>query len=163
MKSKKNFSGSLFLWCGRKQGRYGRSPMLKIEKYAHIYLVFAHAREFEKVCSYRNAWQTVYKARQNFDESSSRLFSYEGFSYKVVKLFFDQLHHVTTIEVSLIDALELMVFCNHQGQMDMNSEFETRLYQDLSDQILTKIKDSKELCFVWMFLRSRGPSGRDEN
>ena len=46
-----------------------------------------------------------YKARQNFDESSSRPFSYEDFSYKVVKLFFDQLHHVTTIEVSLIDAL----------------------------------------------------------
>ena len=104
-----------------------------------------------------------FKARQNFDESSSRLFSYEDFSYKVVKLFFDQLHHVTTIEVSLIDALELMVFCNHQGQMDMNSEFETRLYQDLSDEIMANIKDSKELCFVWMFLRSQGPSGRDKN
>ena len=103
------------------------------------------------------------KARQNFDESSNRLFSYEDFSYKVVKLFFDQLHHVTTNEVSLIDALELMVFCNHQGQMDMKSEFETRLYQDLSDQILAEIKDSKELCFVWMFLRSRGPSGSDKN
>ena len=48
------------LWRGRKQGRCGRSPMLKIEKYAHIYLVFAHAREFQKVCPYRNAWQTVY-------------------------------------------------------------------------------------------------------
>ena len=81
----------------------------------------------------------------------------------MVKLFFDQLHHVTTNEVSLIDALELMVFCNHQGQMDMKSEFETRLYRDLSDQILAEIKDSKELCFVWMFLRSRGPSGRDKN
>ena len=34
------------VWRGRKQGRFGRSPMLKIEKYAHIYLVFAHAREF---------------------------------------------------------------------------------------------------------------------
>ena len=56
-----------------------------------------------------------------------------------------------------------MVFCNHQGQMDMKSEFETRLYQDLSDQILAEIKDSKELCFVWMFLRSRGPSGNDKN
>ena len=103
------------------------------------------------------------KARQNFDKSSNRLFSYEDFSYKVVKLFFDQLHHVTTNEVSLIDALELMVFCNHQGQMDMKSEFETRLYQDLCDQILAEIKDSKELCFVWMFLRSRGPSGRYKN
>ena len=49
-----------FLWRGRKQGRCGRSPMLKIEKYAHIYLVFAHAREISKVCSYRSPWQTVY-------------------------------------------------------------------------------------------------------
>ena len=48
-----------FLWRGRKQGRCGRSPMLKIEKYAHIYLVFAHAREISKVCSYRSPWQTV--------------------------------------------------------------------------------------------------------
>ena len=117
------------------------------------------------------------KARQNFDESFNHVFSYENFSHKVVKLFFDQLHHVTTNEVSLIDALELMVFCNHQGQIDMNSEFETRLYQDLSDQIMmivatnhwksfdimANIKDSKELCFVWMSLRSRGPSGRDIN
>ena len=47
------------LWRGRKQGRCGRSPMLKIEKYAHIYLVFAHARDFSKVCSYRSPWQTV--------------------------------------------------------------------------------------------------------
>ena len=103
------------------------------------------------------------KARQNFDESFNHVFSYENFSHKVVKLFFDQLHHVTTNEVSLIDALELMVFCNHQGQIDMNSEFETRLYQDLSDEIMANIKDSKELCFVWMSLRSRGPSGRDIN
>ena len=43
------------LWRGRKQGRCGRSPMLKIEKNAHIYLVFAHARDFQKVCPYRNA------------------------------------------------------------------------------------------------------------
>ena len=49
-----------FLWRGRKQGRCGRSPKLKIEKYAHIYLVFADAREISKVCSYRSPWQTVY-------------------------------------------------------------------------------------------------------
>ena len=94
--------------------------------------------------------------------SGNHVFTYEDFSYKVVKLFFDQLHHVTTNEVCLIDALELMVFCNHQGQLDMKSDFETRLYQDLTDQILTTIKDSKELCFIWMFLRSRGPSERDK-
>ena len=70
---------------------------------------------------------------------------------------------MTTNEVCLIDALELMVFCNHQGQLDMKSDFETRLYQDLTDQILAKVKDSKELCFIWMFLRSRGPSERDTN
>ena len=100
------------------------------------------------------------KARQNFDNPSNYTFTYEDFSYKVVKLFFDQLHDITSNEVSLLEALELMVFCNHEGQIDQKSDFETRLYADLSDQILTKIEDPKELCYIWMFLRSRGPSGR---
>ena len=101
------------------------------------------------------------KARQNFDETSKHTFTYEDFSYNVVKVFFEQLHHATTNEISLIDALELMVFCNHEGQLDMKSDFETRLYQDLTDQILTKMKNPKELCCIWLYLRSRGPSGRD--
>jgi hypothetical protein len=65
---------------------------------------------------------------------------------------------VTTNEVSLLDALDLMVFCNHQGQIDQKSDFETRLYQDLLNQIFEKIEDSKKLCFIWMYLRSCGPS-----
>ena len=67
----------------------------------------------------------LFKARQNFEEPSNRTFTYDRFSYKVVRVFFDQLHHVTTNEVSLADALDLMVFCNHEGQMDQQSEFET--------------------------------------
>ena len=102
-----------------------------------------------------------FKARQNFDESSERTFTFEDFSYNVVKVFFDQLHHVTTNEVSLIDALELLVFCNHQGQLDMKSGFETQLHEELSDQILAKMKNPKELCCIWLYLRSFGPSGRD--
>ena len=100
------------------------------------------------------------KARQNFNKSSSLTFTYEDFSSRVVKLFFDQLHQVTTNEVSLLDALELMVFCNHEGQIDQKSDFETRLYEDLLHQILTKL-NSKELCCIWIYLRSRGPSERD--
>ena len=47
------------LWRGRKQGRCGRTSLSLAWEIAHIYLVFAHAREFQKVCPYRNAWQTV--------------------------------------------------------------------------------------------------------
>ena len=101
------------------------------------------------------------KARQNFEEASNRTFSFEEFSYKVVRLFFDQLHDETTNRISLLDALELMVMCNHQGQIDQKSDFETRLYKELRHQILTQIKDSKQLCHIWMFLRSWGPSGWD--
>ena len=101
------------------------------------------------------------KARQNFEAPSNRTFTYDQFSYKVVKLFFDQLRLVTTNEISLPDALDLMVFCNHEGQMDKKSEFETRLYEDLLQQILAKIEDPKQRCFIWMYLRSWGPSGRD--
>ena len=100
------------------------------------------------------------KARQNFDSPPNYTFTYGDFSYKVVRLFFDQLHDITSNEVSLLEALELMVFLNHEGQIDQKSDFETRLYEDLSDQILTKIEDRKELCYIWMFLRSRGPAGR---
>ena len=105
----------------------------------------------------------LYKARKNFEESSNRTFTYDQFSYKVVRIFFDQLHHVTSNEVSLPDALELMVFCNHEGQIDQKSDFETQLYHDLLHQMLEKIEDSKQLCFIWMYLRSWGPSGRHRN
>ena len=103
----------------------------------------------------------LFKARQKFEEPSNRTFTYDHFSDKVVRVFFDQLHHVTTNEVSLLDALELMVFCNHDGQIDQGSDFETRLYEDLLCQILEQIKDSKQRCLIWMYLRSWGPSGTD--
>ena len=80
-----------------------------------------------------------------------------------MRKFFDQLHQVTTNELSLPDALELMVFCNHEGQIDLKSDFETRLCEDLRKQLLTKIQKSKELCLVWMYLRLWGPSGRECN
>ena len=99
------------------------------------------------------------KARQNFDESPKRTFTYEEFSYNVVKIFFGQLHQLTTNEVSLVDGLELMVFCNCRGQIDMGSDFETRLFQDLHYQLMRMIKDSKQLCFIWMYFRLWGPSG----
>jgi len=101
------------------------------------------------------------KARQNFDQSSNRTFTYDKFSYNVVRVFFDQLHQVTTNKVSLLDALELMVFCNHEGQIDQKSDFEIRLYEELKHQILKK--DAKQLCFIWMYLRSCGPSGWNLN
>ena len=103
------------------------------------------------------------KARQNFENPSNYTFTYEDFSYKVVRLFFDQLHLITSNEISLLDTLELMVFCNHEGQIDQKSDFETRLYEELRHQILTKVKDSKQLCFIWLYLRSWGASGWFQN
>ena len=99
------------------------------------------------------------KARQNFANPST--FTYEDFSFKVVRIFFDQLHGVQTNLISLEDALELMVFCNHLGQMDQKSDFETRPYDEMCESILDKIKNPKHLCLIWLFLRSWGPSGRD--
>ena len=96
----------------------------------------------------------VSKARQNFHKSDDCTFNYENFSYKVVRLFFDLLHPETDKEVSLSDALELMLFCNNEGQIDQKSDFETRLYEELSQQILEKMKDSRERCFIWMYLRT---------
>ena len=47
------------LWRGRKQGRCGRTSLSLAWEIAHIYLVFAHAREISKVCSYRSPWQKL--------------------------------------------------------------------------------------------------------
>ena len=49
------------LWRGRKQGRCERTSLSLAWEIAHIYLVFAQAREFQKVCPYQNARQTVYQ------------------------------------------------------------------------------------------------------
>ena len=102
------------------------------------------------------------KARQKFEDASNRIFTYEDFSYNVVRLFFDQLHHATSNEVTLADALELMIFCNHEGQIEQKSDFETRLYNELCEKITDTIHDRKHICLIWMYLRSWGPSVKDK-
>ena len=66
------------------------------------------------------SWNSFNNSSPSFDED---------FSYKVVRIFFDQLYGVKTNLVSLDDALEL-VFCNHECQIDQRSDFETRLYDE---------------------------------
>ena len=73
----------------------------------------------------------------------------------MVRVFFDQLHGVQVNKVSLMDALELMLFCNYEGQIDQKSDFEIRLYDELCMKITDEIKDPVQLCFIWLFLRSR--------
>jgi hypothetical protein len=55
-----------------------------------------------------------------------------------------------------------MVFCNHLGQIDQKSNFETRLYDELCKNITDDIKDPTKLCFIWLFLRSWGPSAHSK-
>ena len=78
-----------------------------------------------------------------------------------MRIFFDQLHGVTVNTISLTDALELMIFCNYEGQIDQKSDFETRLYDELCEKITDEIKDPVKLCFIWLLLRSWGPLGID--
>ena len=80
-----------------------------------------------------------------------------------MRIFFDQLHGVKDNSISLVDALELMVFCNHEGQVDQKSEFETRLYDELCTKITDEINDPHQLSLIWLLLRSWGPSGKDFN
>ena len=91
-------------------------------------------------------------------------FIFEDFSYTVVRTFFDQLHGIQTNSLEFMDCLELMAFCNHQGQIDLKSDFETRLYDELLYNTVVpfdKIKDPKQLCFIWLFLRLWGPLGKE--
>ena len=75
------------------------------------------------------------------------------FSHEVVRTYFDQLHHIQTNVISLPTALDLMIFLNYEGQIDQKSDFEIRLFQELSDHVLSANFKPKELCFIWMYLR----------
>ena len=95
--------------------------MLKIEKYAHIYLVFAHAREFQKVCPYRNAWQTV-KNSANFEKflkKSKKMLTVKS-SWNIWKGAISRFRdfatttiwfsaHFTTLSQVVINVLELII------------------------------------------------------
>ena len=52
-----------------------------------------------------------------------------------IKKVYDSLHGISTDNVKLSEAVEIMAYCLMDGKVDQKSRFETYLYKDLLDQL----------------------------
>ena len=60
---------------------------------------------------------------------------------------YDSLHGISTDNVKLSEAVEIMAYCLMDGKVDQKSRFETYLYKDLLDQ-LRKYKVNRMKAFL---------------
>ena len=56
--------------------------------------------------------------------------------------------------------LEILIYCNHGGQLMQNLPFEAEIFKDLIGQINAANFESYELAAIWLYLRSWGDLGR---
>ena len=64
-----------------------------------------------------------------------------------IKKVYDSLHGISTDNVKLSEAVEIMAYCLMDGKVDQKSRFETYLYKDLLDQ-LRKYKVNRMKAFL---------------
>ena len=64
-----------------------------------------------------------------------------------IKTVYDSLHGISTDNVKLSEAVEIMAYCLMDGKVDQKSRFETYLYKDLLDQ-LKKYKVNRMKAFL---------------
>ena len=64
-----------------------------------------------------------------------------------IKKVYDSLHGISTDNVKLSEAVEIMAYCLMDGKVDQKSRFETYLYKDLLDQ-LKKYKVNRMKAFL---------------
>ena len=75
------------------------------------------------------------KARKKFAGTKNNIFDFSAFHLTSVRKVFDLLHGLDIEKITLATAVEIMIFCNYDGKITQKSEFETNLFQTLSDQI----------------------------
>ena len=63
------------------------------------------------------------------------------FRKRSMKNFYDALHGITKANIQLSDVVEIMAHCVINGEVDKDSKFESRLYDNLLEQ-LTNMKVS---------------------
>ena len=64
-----------------------------------------------------------------------------------IKKVYDSLHGISTDNVKLSEAVEIMAYCLMDGKVDQKSRFETYLYKDLLDR-LKKYKVNRMKAFL---------------
>ena len=89
------------------------------------------------------------QARENFENKNAKIFDLQTFRKCSIKKVYDSLHGISTDYVELSEAVEIMAYCLIDGKVDQKSLFETRLYNDLLDQL----KNTKE-CFQFMSIQT---------
>ena len=86
-----------------------------------------------------------------------------------IQKVYDSMHGISTENVQISEAVEIMVYCLMDGKVDQKSTFESQLYEQLHDQMVDAsvdgIEDSFEretlrpkqtLALVWLYLHIIG-------
>ena len=80
------------------------------------------------------------KARENFHGEQNKIFDLKKFRKCSIRKVYDSLHGMSKDYVEFSEIIEIMAYCLMDGKIDQKSEFETRLYNDLLEQL----KNDKE-------------------
>ena len=80
------------------------------------------------------------KAGDNLHGDKKKIFDLKKFRQCSIKKVYDSLHGIPRNYVELSEIIEIMAYCLMDGKIDQKSVFETRLYNDLLEQL----KNDKE-------------------
>ena len=73
------------------------------------------------------------KDRENFQ--GEKISDLKQFRQCSIKKVFDSMHGISRDYVKLSEVVEIMAYCMADGKIDQKSVFETRLYDDLLEQL----------------------------
>merc|ERR1712131_131913 len=75
------------------------------------------------------------EARDNFQGKKNKIFDLKQFRQCSIKKVYDSLHGISRDYVELAEIVEIMAYCLIDGKVEQKSVFETRLYNDLLEQL----------------------------
>jgi len=99
------------------------------------------------------------QARDKLADEKNRIFDYSMFHYSVVRLYFDLLHGIKRMDVSLIMALEFAILLGFDGQLQQNSDMEKELFAAAIEQLKQTEMTKLENVLVWLYVKTWGKFG----
>ena len=75
------------------------------------------------------------KAGDNLNGDKNKTFDLTKFRHCSIKKVYDSLHGISKDYVELSEVVEIMAYCLMDGKVEQKSVFETRLYNDLLEQL----------------------------
>ena len=98
---------------------------------------------------YWTDWISFVKARKTVVDEDLIL-DYSKFRYKTIRTIFNYLHGIDFEDVELSVGIEILAWTNFEGQIDEESDTETKIFNELAKQL----KAFKVLVFKKDFLQS---------